>query len=226
MTKSVLLTGCSKGIGHSILRELLEANNYNIYAITQNANDISEEQAKSISLYSCDLTDISRADQIVKQVLQKSQGIDVLINNAGCGKFALVEQLELNDWDRLLKLNLTIPFLLTKRLLPNMKRQNFGRIINITSDADHIGFAEGSLYCASKFGLRGFSDSVRQELRGTNITITTIGPGRVDTYFNDKKPGDRPISLNPDDVANQVMHVLNQSERCEIEQIYLKSTLE
>ncbi|AIQ15085.1 hypothetical protein PDUR_26860 [Paenibacillus durus] len=180
----------------------------------------------NLNLYSCDLTDISLSIETILQVVRESKGIDILINNAGIGKFALAEDLELDHWNRVLTLNLTIPFLLTKYVLPHMKRQNFGRLIHITSDADHIGFAEGSLYCASKFGLRGFADSVRQELKGTPITVTTIGPGRVDTFFNGKKPGDRPISLNADDVADQVMHVLSQGQRCEIERIYLKSTFE
>ena len=93
-------------------------------------------------------------------------------------------------------------------------------------DADHIGFSEGSIYCASKFGLRGFSDSVRDELKGYNISLTTIGPGRVDTFFNGKKPGDRPHSLSADDVARQIIHVLEERDRCGIERIYLRSTLE
>nr|WP_245237775.1 SDR family oxidoreductase [Paenibacillus ihuae] len=205
---------------------MVEQGEYTIYAITQNPQDVPPDLAGSLNLYSCDLTDIPRSIETILCVLLDSGGIDILINNAGIGKFALAESLELDHWNRVLTLNLTIPFLLTKYVLPHMKRKNFGRLIHITSDADHIGFAEGSLYCASKFGLRGFADSVRQELKGTPITVTTIGPGRVDTFFNGKKPGDRPISLYAEDVANQVIHVLTQSERCEIERIYLKSTFE
>jgi len=147
-------------------------------------------------------------------------------NNAGIGIFRKVEELSFDDWNNVLTLNLTIPFIMVKNILPSMKIKNFDRIVNISSDADYRGFSEGSAYCASKFGLRGFSDSVRDELKGFNISITTISLGRVDTFFNGNKPGDRPNSLSADDVARQIMHVIEQRDICGIERIYVKSTLE
>lgn len=224
--KSVILTGCSRGIGRAILERLILDGNYKIYAITKNADRLESIKNDNLTIYSCDLTDLKSVENIIQEILKKADKINVLINNAGIGLFKKVEDLEVTDWDKVLTLNLIVPFFMVKYILPGMKLQNSGRIINISSDADSVGFSEGSLYCASKFGLRGFSDSIRLELKGSNISITTISPGRVDTYFNGKKPGDRPYSLSADDVASQVMHVLNQSDRCEIEKIYIKSTLE
>lgn len=125
-----------------------------------------------------------------------------------------------------MNVNLNSAYLMIKSVLPNMKSKNYGRVINISSDADHIGFAEAGAYCASKFGLLGLTEAVRKELIGNDISFTVISPGRVDTNFNNKKPGDRPVSLKAEDVAVQVAHLLELRENCNIETIRLKSTLE
>ncbi len=221
-----MITGCSKGIGRAILDKLLLSKKYMIYAITQNAESIRNINNENLKIYKCDLTVDTSAMNIAKEVMNQSGGIDVLINNAGMGIFKHTEDIGLDDWKSVLTLNLTVPFIMVKNVLPYMKSNNYGRIINITSDADHIGFSEGGLYCASKFGLRGFSDSLRDELVGFDISVTSIGPGRVDTFFNGKKPGDRPNSLSSDDVADQVIHVLEQRMECAIESIYLRSVRE
>jgi NADP-dependent 3-hydroxy acid dehydrogenase YdfG len=107
-----------------------------------------------------------------------------------------------------------------------MKQQNFGKIITIASDADRLSFAGAGAYCASKAGARLLADCIRKEVAGYNISVTVISPGRVDTHFNGKQPGDRPHSLAAADVARQVQFVLAQPERCEIESINLNSALE
>lgn len=221
-----MINGCSRGIGRAILDRLILSGDYRVYAVSKNTEELISIDSKNLTVYKCDLSVTSNAINVVKEVQEVSGGIDILINNAGVGIFRRVEELNLDDWNNVLTLNLTIPFIMVKNILPSMKLKNFGRIVNISSDADYICFSEGSAYCASKFGLRGFSDSVRDELKGFNIYITTISPGRVDTFFNEKKPGDRPNSLSADDVARQIMHVLEQRERCGIERIYLRSTLE
>lgn len=224
--KKILLTGASKGIGKSILKKLMEANDNCIYVISQNIEKIDPKYKEKIKLYDCDLSNIIQVQKTIKEILKDSKGIDILINNAGIGKFNYVENFTIEEWNEVLSINLTVPFLLIKNVLPSMKEKNNGKIINISSDASHMGFSEGSLYCASKFGLRGFTDSLRKEVIGQNIAITNISPGRVDTNFNNKKEGDRPNSLSADDIAKQVIFVINQRERCEIEEIILKSTLE
>jgi short-subunit dehydrogenase len=224
--RNVLLTGCNRGIGYAILEELLDLNDYQIFAVSRSIDSLEVLHTDKLHIYKCDLSNITEALKAIDYIIRISGGIDILINNAGVGIFKQIEDLDINEWEKVLTLNLTTPFILTKFTLPYMKSQNYGRIVNITSDADHTGFGQGSLYCASKFGLRGFSDSVREELTGFNVTITTIGPGRVDTYFNGKKPGDRLNSLSAHAVAQQVIHVLQQQDRCQIERIYLGSVLE
>jgi short-subunit dehydrogenase len=149
-----------------------------------------------------------------------------LINCAGAGYFAPVENLPIEEWNKLLRLNLTAPFLLTQFVLPEMKKQRAGRIINLSSDADNEGFANSTAYCASKFALRGFGDALRKEIAGSSITVTTISPGRVDTCFNGKSPGMRPLSLSANDVAAVVVMLLATDTRCAIELVRMKSNLE
>lgn len=224
--KKLLLTGCSRGIGLAILNKIATAHEpYKIYAVSRQCPE-GFSNNPFVHFFSCDLSDVEQTQRVIEAIKLDSEGIDIIINNAGIGKFGEVETLTLHDYTELMNINLTAPFLFISHLLAGMKERNFGRIINITSDADHIGFAEGSLYCASKFGLRGLSDSIRAEVTGLNIAVSTIGPGRVDTYFNRKSPGDRPLSLSDADVANQVMHLLSQSDRCVVERIYLRSGLE
>ena len=107
-----------------------------------------------------------------------------------------------------------------------MKARNHGKIIFISSDADNQGFDEGTAYCASKFGLKGLSKALRVELDGTNIGVTTISPGRVDTNFNGKKEGDRPHSLKALDIANIIQFIISLPERCNVESIEVKSIYE
>lgn len=124
------------------------------------------------------------------------------------------------------QLTLQLPFYLIHSLVDDIGKEPYGKIINIGSDADHMPFENASVYCATKFGLFGMTESLRIELKKKNIGITTISPARVDTYFNNKKPGCRPISLKADDVAEQVYFVLKQRSTCNIEQIKLSSILE
>ena len=224
--KNVLLTGASRGIGNTILYLILDQTQYNIYLIGRNEPALTVEQLNRVKFYHADLRDPSVVCTVINIVQCDSGGIDILINNAGIGIFKLIEEYELDDYHSILSVNLTTPFILIKNCLPHMKKMGYGHIINISSDADHIAFDKASLYCATKHALRGLGDAINHELVGTNVKLTTISPGRVDTYFNNKTPGDRPMSLSPMDVAKQVMYVLDQSEICVIENIRLKSNLE
>lgn len=224
MKKKVLITGCSKGIGKATLGKIIKEDKYEIYVISKHVKNLKE--IDGLHVFRCDLSDKKEKIRIIQKIIKISDGIDILVNNAGIGLFKNIEDFSAEEWNNLLEINLNSPFIFIKYLMPLMKKNNYGIIINITSDADHNSYPQGSLYCASKFGLKGLSDSLRKELKGFNIKVTTIAPGRVDTFFNSKEKGNRPYSLSAEDVADQIINILNQSERTEIEAIYLNSVLE
>jgi 3-oxoacyl-[acyl-carrier protein] reductase len=218
----VMLTGASTGIGAAILARLGESGRYETTVLGRSVPGL----ARNCRFIPVDLSDPHTLEAVIEPLLQTSGPFDVLINNAGVGVFKPVEELTLAEWQRVINLNLTAPFALIRKLLPGMRALGSGRIVNISSDADHIGFAGAGAYCASKFGLAGLAEAVRKELTGSRITIVTIAPARVDTCFNGKAPGDRPLALSPADVAAQVIHVIEGSDRCHVETIRLKSCLE
>lgn len=222
---NVLVTGANRGIGYAITKRLL-SEGYQVIAISRSTNNLSDIQQPNLIVYEVNLLDIAQIDRVLEDLKKREIIVDVLVNNAGKGLFKEIDKLSLEEWDTIIRLNLTVPYYLIHKLVIDMKSNLFGRIINIGSDADHIPYEYASAYCAAKFGLFGMTESLRFELKKANIGITTISPARVDTYFNNKKPGCRPISLNAEDVANQVSFILKQSDRCSIEQIKLSSILE
>lgn len=227
--KTILLTGACTGIGSAIYNKLKQKKAYRFVVLGRKKPEgMPFVETENEWFISVDLADVEQTEQKLRLVREHPGfgEIDIIINNAGQGYFSKIEDIETEMWLKIINLNLTATYATIKTFLPNMKRQNYGRIINISSDADHTGFPDGGAYCASKFGVLGLSEAVRKEIIGQNITITVISPGRVDTCFNGKKPGDRPLSLKPEDVAQQVEHVLALRDNCNVETIRLKSTLE
>lgn len=226
--KNILITGASRGIGKAIVEKLQFDDKYHFIVVGRNKPDFLPTDSEKLLFVETDLSDLKSVQLSIDKIREHKyfREIDILINNAGIGHFAKIEDIELATWINVMNVNLNSAYLFMGAFLPGMRARDYGRIINISSDADHIGFAEAGAYCASKFGLLGLSEAVRLELIGKNVTITVISPARVDTHFNGKKPGDRPISLKAEDIAAQVAHILNQRDSCSIETIRIKSTLE
>lgn len=226
--KTILITGGSTGIGAAIYKQLKCLNEYRFVVVGRNRpKEMAFDDPNAIFI-EADFSDLESTQQAIDKIQADGNfsEIDILINNAGIGYFDKIENIDIINWTRLMNVNLNSTYLFIKSFIAGMKHRNFGRIINISSDADHIGFADGSAYCASKFGILGLSEAVRKELTGKNVTITAISPARVDTNFNGKKKGDRPISLHAEDIAEQVAFLINLRDNCNVETIRLKSTLE
>ena len=132
--------------------------------------------------------------------------MDLLVNNAGVFAVQDLADIDPPEWERMLEVNLTGPFLVTRECLPQLQESERGQIVNIASSAARKGFAGNTAYCASKYGLRGFSDALREELRPQGLRVSTVYPGQTDTTIFDGVPGDwdRSKMDRPEDVAEVV----------------------
>ena len=129
----------------------------------------------------CDVSMSNEVNNLVKEVLMKYGRIDVLINNAGITYVKKLVDTTEEEWDNTLDINLKGAFLLSKAILPQMMKNNFGIIINVSSGAGKVGFGDISVYCASKFGMMGLTESVAWEVGNYDIRVMTVCPGEVAT---------------------------------------------
>ncbi len=187
--KTAIVTGGSRGIGAACVK-LLDKAGANV-AFTYISN---HKAAKSLSaglkndhyFEKVDLRDESEIKKFVKTTYDKFQRIDILINNAGIWTYGESDSMTLKTWEDLIKTNLTGSFLFTKYVVPLMKAQNYGRIVNVTSTAAVRGEAFHSHYAASKGGLNSFTKSLAVELAKFGITVNSVAPGWVDTDMNNE----------------------------------------
>lgn len=206
-----VVTGASSGIGLAITRVLLEAG----VTVIGIARDFSKSSL-SHSLFTpieLDLADIDQLESKLKSLLlTPHQAITGLVNNVGTARMAYLEQLSIRDMRTMIDTNFLSQAIITKLLLPQLKQQS-GTVIFIGSEAALKGGQQGSVYCASKFALRGFAQSLREECSKSELRITLINPGAVRTAFYDRlgfEPGDSEHNaIASEDVAEAVMMVID-----------------
>ena len=214
---NVLLTGATGGIGGSILEKLLKAN-ANVIAVgtKQEKLNILKEKYKNIVTKKFNISDHSLIEKFIDECNQVFKNkIDILINNAGITSDNLTIRMKDEEWDKVLNINLTSTFLLTKHTIKKMLKNKNGKIINITSVVGHTGNIGQANYAASKAGLIGMSKSLALEYGKKNIKINCISPGFIKSEMTDKINENfkdtlyEKISLErfgmPDDVANAVL---------------------
>ena len=185
--KTAIITGGSTGIGKNI-SILLSQHQYDIILISRNKDSLElvKEEIKNLN-NNCEIipADLSKTEDFKKifSKLKEINNIDVLVNNAGVGIFNKIENISSEEWDIQMDTNLKGAFLITKEIVPGMIKNKSGKIIFINSVAGLNPYPYSSAYVASKYGLRGFSSSLREELREHNIKVISIHPGAIDTPF-------------------------------------------
>ena len=219
--KRILLTGAAGGIG-SLLARLLLAEGARLCL-----TDINDEQLETLreSLDSNalvtmagDIGNASDRTRIVNEALQHFGGIDILINAAGINPFGVYAEQDDAIIQKTMEVNAIGPMLFTRAVLPTMLEQNSGQIVNIGSTFGSIGFAWFAVYSASKFALRGFSQSLRRELAETGVEVTYIAPRAVKTAINSQEVYDmaNAIKMNMDEpelVAQQIMTAIRRRKK-------------
>ena len=205
--KVAVVTGVSKGIGEAICKLLLEAN-YHVYGLGRTPFPHIHSNFQFIE---CKLEDVNEVEASFRKIIHLSQNsIDILINNAGMGYFGGVEELPTEQWNEMFSINVNAMFYCCRQVVPLMKQNGSGHIINIASTAALEGMALSSGYCATKWAVKGFSESIWKELRDYKIKVTCVYPGSVKTDFfrNSKAIKPHDYMLMPDDVAGMILYAI------------------
>jgi 3-oxoacyl-[acyl-carrier protein] reductase len=221
--KNALVTGISKGgggIGRAIALELAKqganvavAGHSSLAAPEAVAEEIKALGCESLAAQ-CDVSDAGQVEKLLSQVLTSWGSLDIVVNNAGVTKDALVLRMSEEDWDRVLDINLKGTFLVTRAALKPMIKQRRGKIVNITSVIGLIANPGQANYSASKAGIIGFTRTIAKEVASRNIQVNAVAPGFIQTAMTDAMTADQRDSLTkeipagrlgvPEDVAHVV----------------------
>ncbi|MFY1649712.1 oxidoreductase [Solwaraspora sp. WMMB762] len=180
--KVAIVTGASSGIGEATARKL-QAMGYDVYAVARRLDRIAPLADVGIRPVRTDVTDDAALVDLVEQVLAESGRVDVLVNNAGYGSFGAVEEVPMDEARRQFDVNVFGLARLTQLVLPQMRRQGSGRIVNISSVGGKLYEPLGGWYHATKFAVEGLSDSMRMELAPLGIDVVVIQPGAIATEW-------------------------------------------
>jgi Short-chain dehydrogenases of various substrate specificities len=180
--KTALVTGASSGIGEAAVQRLLHEG-YHVYAGARRLERMAGLKAAGAKILSLDLTDDASIVAAVEAIRADSGRLDALINNAGYGAYGALEEVALGEARRQMEVNLFGQARLIQLVLPLMRRQQSGRIVNVTSVGGKFGEPFGSWYHASKFALEGLSDCLRMELAPLGIKVIVIEPGAIKTEW-------------------------------------------
>lgn len=216
--KVAIVTGGTKGIGRGIA-EALVREGVNVCLGARSREEIDETVRDLCALGKvtgmvCDVRNQTQIKSLFELTELEFGGVDILINSAGIGIFAPVEEMPPEDFRAVLETNLFGVFYCCHEVIPLMKKRGGGYIINISSLAGANPHPQMAAYNASKFGLNGFSEALMQEVRHSGIKVSYIMPGSVNTEFGGDSPSDNNSwQLQPSDIARVVIDLLHHDER-------------
>lgn len=225
--KTAIITGASSGLGYSFSKKLI-TKGVRVYGLARRSNKLEEIKAKLGDLFIPVKIDITKSDDIsrwVDDTFNEELQPHILINNAGLGLFGNVDELSVEDWNTMIATNLNGVFYITRKIVPFMKAgETHSHIFNIASVAGLLGNPQISGYNATKFGLRGFSEALFKELRYDKIKVTTLFPGSISTNFFDNAKGMdvHDNMLQPDDVADTLVHILETPDNFLINEVAMR----
>ncbi len=220
----VIVTGASAGLGLETARLLLERGALVAGWARGEARlrEIADALGDRFTPVVCDVRDDAAVREALETTRRELGHVDVLVNNAGVGRFGAIDELSKEDWDEMIDTNVTGVFHVTRAVVPLMKERGSGHIVNVASIAGKIGNPELSGYNASKFAVRGLSDALFKELRDSGIKVTAIFPGSIDTDFSATRSGRSTRRMAPREVAEVITHVLERSDNFLISEVVMR----
>ena len=238
--KVAIITGASSGIGYATALALSKAGAK--VAIGARRVDKLEELAKKISTdggevfyQKLDVTQRSECENFAKAVLEKWGSIDILVNNAGLMPLSLFKSLKVDEWDRMIDVNIKGVLYCTGSVILHMKEKKSGHIVNISSVAGRTVFPTGTVYCATKHAITAFSEGLRQEFSArSNIRVTSIEPGVVATELTDTitdeslqgfiENAKKMKTLQAEDIANAILYAVESPSHVNVNEVLIRPT--
>jgi 3-oxoacyl-[acyl-carrier protein] reductase len=230
--QTALITGATEGIGRATAFVLGRAG-YRVGVCARTAarvrqliEELEREGIKAAGR-PADVSDPSQAVLAVEEATRALGEVDVLINNAGILIAKPFDELTLDDWNATMDTNVRSLYLMTRAVLPSMRRRRQGAIVNVASLAGKNGFVGGTAYAASKHAVLGFSRSLMLETRKDNIRVIAVCPGSVDTSMMRDQPmlkAEASRILRPEDVAGTILHAISLPERALVSELDIRPT--
>ncbi|RXK81962.1 3-ketoacyl-ACP reductase [Filimonas effusa] len=230
--KNALITGAGKGIGKAVAHALA-AEGVNLALLARTEKDLKEVAAElcgtgvKIVYATADVADRIATEAAIGQLEEALGSIDILINNAGIGRFGKFLELSPEQWEEVVKVNLFGAYYVIRAVLPGMLSRQTGDIVNISSTAGQKGAPVTSAYSASKFGLIGLSESLMLEVRKSNIRVTTLTPSTIATDMAvnlNLTDGNPEKVMQPEDFAELIVMQLKLNRRTFVKEAGLWST--
>ncbi len=220
----VVVTGASSGIGLALVRQLLAAN-YRVLGLCRHFDHAIGEH-ENFRFESVDFSDTTALTATLTDMVDVlDEPVLALVNNVGIGKMGYLDQLSYDDIRVTMDVNFVSHCIVTKAFLPHFKKQRSGSIVFTGSEAALHGSRQGSLYCASKFALRGFAQALRAECAKSGVRVSIVNPGATRTAFYDElhyQPGPATEhALQPEEVATAIMSIIEARPEAVIDEINL-----
>lgn len=239
--KTIFITGASSGIGKACAKQCAAAGANlilcarNIEAMSLFARQLQEEWGVTVFCYSLDVQQRTHVSMLINPLEDPWKSIDILINNAGLAAgLDFFQEGSMDDWETMIDTNVKGLLYVTRAILPQMVKRNSGHVVNIGSIAGHQVYPKGSVYCATKHAVNALSNGLRMDLMGTNIRVTTVDPGAVETNFSKVRfKGDEKratavyedmMPLQPEDVADAVLYCITRPAHVNVNEIIIMPT--